>query len=166
MTESDTTRPATWQDVKQVASILARHGVKYALIGGYALAAHGIVRFSEDIDILVSPDEDNTRRWILALSELPDGAAQELAGEEATLWEGEGPLAIRINDEFTIDVMAAACGHVWAELSSDVEIKVVDGQPIQVLGVESLLLTKQGMRDRDRADAQVLRELIAAKQRS
>lgn len=154
------TRPATWEDVKRVAALLAREGVAYCLIGGYALAAHGVVRFSEDIDILVAPDSENTRRWIRALSALPDAAAAELAGDEADLWTGDGPLAIRINDEFTVDVMAAACGHSWHELAPHIQEKTVDGQTIAVLGPEGLLLTKEGMRDRDRADAQVLRHLI------
>lgn len=161
MTEEATTRPATWEDVLTVARAFESHGVKYALIGGYALAAHGIVRFSEDVDVLVAPDEENTRRWVAALCELPDRAAAELEGEEATLWEGEGPLAIRINDEFTIDVMASACGHPWAELEALVEHKQLDGRSVRVLGLEGLLRTKEGMRDKDRADARILRHLLA-----
>jgi Nucleotidyl transferase AbiEii toxin, Type IV TA system len=158
---TETTRPATWEDICWVARLLDEHHVKYALIGGYALAAHGIVRFSEDVDVLVAPDVENTRRWVAALSELPDGAAKELAGEEATLWEGDGPLAIRINDEFTVDVMASACGHDWAELAPTIESKLIDAQVIRVLSLEGLLLTKEGMRDKDRADARVLRQVLA-----
>lgn len=56
------TRPATWEDVKHLARLLEEEGVEYALIGGYAIAAHGYVRFSEDVDILVNPSRDNTRR--------------------------------------------------------------------------------------------------------
>src|SRR5262245_39989975 len=109
------TRPATWEDVKQLAAYLREAGVDYALIGGYAIAAHGYVRFSEDIDILVNPSRENARRWIEALSRLPDGAVKELAGQD-DIFEREGHHAIRINDEFTVDVMPAACGHSFAEL--------------------------------------------------
>jgi hypothetical protein len=72
------TRPATWDDVKNLARYLEEAGVDYALVGGYAIAAHGFNRFTEDIDILVGPAPQNSRRWILALSRLPDGAASEL----------------------------------------------------------------------------------------
>lgn len=75
------TRPATWEDVKALATLLNDAGVDYALVGGYAIAAHGFVRQSEDIDVLVSSDPENSRRWILALSKLPDAAARELAAE-------------------------------------------------------------------------------------
>jgi len=66
------------------------------------------------------------------------------------------------NDEFTIDVMASACGHDWAELEPAIVNKLVDDQTVRVLGLEGLLLTKEGMRDKDRADAEMLRRLIAA----
>ncbi len=156
------TRPATWDDVVILARLLRAENVRFALIGGYALAAHGLVRFSEDIDILVSPDEVNTERWIRALSNLPDHAASELFGER-DLFGGDGPQAIRINDEVTIDVMAAACGHSWSELELYIEEKVVDGEPIPVLSAQGLLLTKEGMRDKDRADAHALRALLGMK---
>ena len=156
---ADTTRPATWEDVKLLANLLADEGARWALIGGYGIAAHGFVRFSEDVDILVDPSPANTRRWIAALANLPDGATRELAGQE-DLFEREGPYAIRVNDEFTVDVMPSACGHGWAELEKFVEERVVDGVVLPVLGLEGLLLTKQGMRDKDRADAAVLRRAI------
>jgi hypothetical protein len=46
------TRPATWEDVKRLAQYFEQEGVEYALIGGYGLAAHGLARFTEDIDVL------------------------------------------------------------------------------------------------------------------
>ena len=79
------TRPATWEDVKRLARYLEEAAVEYALIGGYALAAHGLVRATEDIDLLVDPSPENSRRWIMALSRLPDGAARELEREPDVL---------------------------------------------------------------------------------
>jgi hypothetical protein len=151
---ADTTRPATWEDVKLLANLLADEGARWALIGGYGIAAHGFVRFSEDVDILVDPSPANTRRWIAALANLPDGATRELAGQD-DLFEREGPYAIRVNDEFT------GC-HAFRMRPREkfVEERVVDGVVLPVLGLEGLLLTKQGMRDKDRADAAVLRRAI------
>lgn len=153
------TRPATWEDVKAVARFLNEAGCHYALIGGYAIAAHGYVRFSEDVDILVDPAPDNTRRWIEALARLPDQASLELRGEE-DIFQREGPYAVRINDVFTVDILPAACGHGWDELRQFIEDVDVDGEPIRVLNLEGLLLTKQGMRDKDRADRQVIEQAL------
>jgi hypothetical protein len=149
------TRPATWDDLKRVAEYLNAEQVEYALIGGYAIAAHGFNRFSEDLDILVNPSRENTARWIKALSHLPDRATAELSGQD-DIFEREGHYAIRVNDEFTVDMMPSACGHSWAELASHIEDFSLDGTVVKVLGLEGLLLTKEGMRDRDRADRSVL----------
>jgi hypothetical protein len=55
------TRAATYEDVIHLAALLEREHVEYALIGGYALALQGIVRLTEDIDILVDPTPENAR---------------------------------------------------------------------------------------------------------
>lgn len=138
------TRPATWEDVVQAARLLNRAGVRYLLVGGYALAAHGYVRMTEDIDIAVAPDRESSRRWVLALSRLPDGAARELAGE-ADPFEGDHLRAIRINDEFTVDVLPSVCGISFAELERHREWMTLDGERIPVLDLHGLLKTKQGV---------------------
>jgi hypothetical protein len=151
------TRPATWEDVTHLARRLEKAGASYALIGGYALAAHGFNRFSEDVDLLIDPDPGNVEKVIAALSELPDGAARELSKTE---FAERGPGAVRINDEFTVDLMPAACGHVWTELSPFIETVDVDGVALRVLSKRGLLMTKEGMREKDRADAVVLRRAL------
>ncbi len=156
---TETTRPATWDDLIQLATHLNAAQARYALIGGYALAAHGYNRFSEDLDILVDPSQDNTPRWIEALATLPDAAVTELR-DQPDIFAREGNYAIRINDEFTIDVMPAACGHSWEELSPYITNIEIEGVSIRVLSLEGLLLTKEGMREKDRADAVVIRRAL------
>lgn len=154
-------RPATWEDVIATARLLNRYQVRYLLVGGYALAAHGYVRMTEDIDIAVAPDPDNSRRWVLALSELPDGAAQVLADENDP-FEGDYLHAIRINDEITIDVMPSVAGVAFSELEEHAQIMLLDGVPVPVLGLHGLWKTKQGLRPKDQADAAVLGRAIEA----
>jgi hypothetical protein len=105
------------------------------LIGGYALAAHGMLRQTEDIDLLVDPSLENSRRWILALSRLPDGAARELAADP-DVFAAQKSYAVRINDEITV-----------------VEL---EGVPPRVLSLEGLLKTKAGDRPKDRLDAEAI----------
>jgi hypothetical protein len=147
------TRAATYDDLVHVIELLDREGVHYAVIGGYALALQGIVRLTEDIDILVEPTLDNARRWIRALSQLPDGAAKELEGDETV---HEEPYAIRINDEFTVDVMNSASGLTWAELAP--YRTRVDGVP--VVSLEGLLRMKERGRLKDQADAEMIRKAL------
>lgn len=60
------TRAATYQDLLRVAALLEEESVEYALIGGYALALQGIVRLTEDVDVMVEPSIENARRWVRA----------------------------------------------------------------------------------------------------
>jgi hypothetical protein len=149
------TRAATYQDVLRIAKLLDDEHVEYALIGGYALALQGIVRLTEDVDILVEPTLENTRRWVRALSKLPDGAAKELEGDDTL---HEELYAIRINDEFTVDVMNSASGFSWKDLLP--YRRRIDG--INVLSLEGLLLMKAKGRLKDQADAEAIRRALAA----
>jgi hypothetical protein len=154
------TRPATWEDLKRLAKLLNDAHAEYALVGGYAIASHGFSRQSEDIDLLVNPDVANSRRWIVALSQLPDQAVRALEGEP-DVFAHDKRYALRVNDEFTIDVMPSAGGHSWAEMQKYVETIDLDGIPLRVLNLEGLLLTKQGDRPKDQMDASILRQALA-----
>lgn len=153
------TRPATWEDVKLVARYLNEAGVEYALIGGYALAAHGIIRLTVDIDVVVNPSAANSRRWIVALSRLPDGAARELQAD-ADVFAAEKRYAIRVNDDFTVDVLPGAGGCSWDDLRPHVTQVDIDDVPVKVLDFEGLLKTKQGLRPKDQLDAEAIRRAI------
>jgi hypothetical protein len=158
------TRPATWEDVKTLARYLQEAGVQYALVGGYAIAAHGFNRFSEDIDILVDPSAENSKRWIVALGRLPDGAANELSNE-SEVFADDKRYAIRINDEFTVDVMPSIAGLSWEEMRSHIIDADIDGIPLRLLDLPGLLRTKQGVRPKDQMDAAVISRAIEALQK-
>ena len=158
------TRPATWDDLKRIARYFNEAGVEYALIGGYALAVHGLVRQTEDIDILVNPSAANSSRWIVALSRLPDGAARELESAP-DVFAGQKLYAIRINDEITVDVLPSAAGIGWDELRDSIAQVDLDGERLRVLSLEGLLKTKSGARPKDQADAQAITHALEALKR-
>ena len=153
------TRAASWDDVKHLATLLNDAGVEYALVGGYAISAHGFIRMTEDIDILVEPSAENSRRWILALSRLPDGAAKELL-DEPDIFKDDTRYAVRINDDFTVDVMPSVAGHGWQEMKAHITRQQVDEVSIPVLDLPGLLKTKQGVRPKDIADAAMIRAAL------
>ncbi len=155
------TRPATWEDVKVIARYLDEAGAEYALVGGYALSAHGFNRFTEDIDVLVNPSPENSRRWIAALAKLPDGAVRELVAKP-DVFAADKSYAVRINDEFTVDVMPSVGGLSWAELRAHITTLRLDDQSVRVLDLPGLLKTKQGSRPKDQMDAAVISAALAA----
>lgn len=48
-------RPPRLQ-AEPLLSTLRRHGVEFVVIGGFSLAAHGVVRGTQDIDIVPAPE--------------------------------------------------------------------------------------------------------------
>ena len=62
------------QALLRVCALLNQHGAKYLIAGGYACILHGMVRTTEDVDILIDESPDNYQRVIDALSELEDHA--------------------------------------------------------------------------------------------
>ena len=56
-------------------------GVDYVVVGGFAVIAHGVIRATDDLDIVPGPDRDNLERLANLLSELearPLGVDAEL----------------------------------------------------------------------------------------
>lgn len=51
----------------ELLASLRKHGVDFVVIGGYALAPHGVVRATKDIDIVPEPSQDNLARLAAAL---------------------------------------------------------------------------------------------------
>ena len=49
------------QDYKDLLSAFHAHGVKYLIVGGYAVILHAQPRFTKDIDFFIRPDPANAR---------------------------------------------------------------------------------------------------------
>ena len=57
-------------DPEPLLGAVVDHGVALIVVGGYAVAAHGHVRATKDIDVCPDPAEDNLRRLGAALAAL------------------------------------------------------------------------------------------------
>ena len=68
--------------------------------------------------------------------------------------------AVRVNDEFTVDILPRAAGHGWDELKSHITQINLDGVAVKVLDLEGLLKTKEGLRPKDQLDAAAIRRAI------
>ncbi len=111
------------------------------------------MRLTEDVDVLVRPTLENAERWVRALSDLPDHAARELEND-STLHEEL--YAIRINDEFSVDVMNSASGFTW----NDLQPYMVRVEGIHVVNLHGLYLMKKNGRLKDQADAEQIRKAL------
>jgi len=62
-----------YQDYKDLLSAFHAHGVRYLIVGGYAVVFHAQPRFTRDIDFFIKADLANARATYAALAEF--GAA-------------------------------------------------------------------------------------------
>lgn len=53
--------------IEDLIKLLNERSAEYIIIGAQALAAHGYVRATEDLDILINPTKDNVARVRAAL---------------------------------------------------------------------------------------------------
>jgi hypothetical protein len=55
---------------EQILSLLIRNEVRFAVVGGVAVVLHGVMRFTNDLDIIVDLEQENVRRLLLAMEQL------------------------------------------------------------------------------------------------
>jgi hypothetical protein len=58
-----------YQDFKELLSVLNAHGVKYLVVGAYAVSIHAQPRATKDLDIWVQADGANAKAVFPALGE-------------------------------------------------------------------------------------------------
>jgi len=142
----------------RVCRLLNAAGAQYLLCGGQACILHGLVRTTEDVDILIEPSEENCRRVIEGLSGLEDGAARELT--PADLIEN---VVVKVADEVEVDVSTRAWKVSFAEALPGAKEAVVEGVRIPYLGLADLIASKETYREQDALDRARLRALQEAR---
>lgn len=55
------------QDFKEFFELLNNQGVRYLVVGGYAVNLHGYPRYTKDIDVWIERVEENIDRLLQAL---------------------------------------------------------------------------------------------------
>ncbi|MBI3462630.1 MAG: hypothetical protein HY000_06150 [Planctomycetes bacterium] len=58
------------RSVEAIVRALNDAGVRYLIVGGLAVVAHGYLRFTADVDLIVDLHEENLRRALAALEPL------------------------------------------------------------------------------------------------
>ncbi len=131
---------------------LNAENVEYVLFGGQAVNLHGILRFTDDIDLFISPASENVDRLRRALRKvwadpsIDEIRAEDLAGEYAVVRYGTP-------DDFYIDLVSRL-GDAYA--FADMEYEWIDRGGIRArLATPRMLyrMKKNTVRPLDRADA-------------
>jgi hypothetical protein len=135
-------------------------GVEFLVVGAHALAAHGLVRATKDLDIWVRPEPENARRVVNALgafgAPLHDLSVEDLSRPGLIFQIGVEP--IRIDVITAID--GVAFDHAWAER---LEASFAD-QTVSVLSRRHLIINKRAAaREQDLLDVKWLEKTKSKK---
>ena len=137
-----------------VCRLLNEEGAEYLVVGAWALILNGLIRATEDVDILIAENPSNCQKVIAALSRLPDGAATELVPEDFA----ENSF-VKIVDEIEVDVGIRAWSVTYKEAFPNAQKTTVEGVIIPFLSLTDLIRSKQTHRDQDRVDLENLLRL-------
>ena len=136
-------------DFRDLLSAFNANGVECLVVGAYALAAHGRVRATGDLDVWVRAAPDNAARVMKALTEfgapLHDLTLADLSQVGVVFQVGVAPLRI--------DILTGIDGVTFEDAwSTRVQTRVFD-QSVAVLSVEHLIRNKRAVgRPQDLAD--------------
>lgn len=141
------------RDFRDLLAEFNAHGVEYLVVGAYALAAHGHLRATKDLDIWIRPEARNASRVLEALrafgAPLHDLTEADLTTPGLVFQIGVPPVRI--------DVLTAIDGVEFVDAwPARMLVRFVD-QPVAVLSKMHLILNKRAAgRTQDMADIEWL----------
>ena len=140
-------------DFKELLLAFNAHSVEYLIVGAHALAAHGHVRATKDLDLWVRPEESNAQKVLQSLSDfgapLSDLTVDDLSRKKTIFQIGLPPLRI--------DIITDIDGVEFAEAWPDRVETSFGGVPAFVLSRHHLIANKKTTaRLQDLADVQQL----------
>lgn len=140
-------------DFRDLLSAFNAHGVDFLVVGAHALAAHGHVRATGDLDVWVRPEASNAKRVLEALkafgAPLADLDAADLVREGTVFQIGVAPLRI--------DVLTSIDGVEFDEAWADRLMAKFAGLGVPVLSARHLVKNKRTVaRAQDLADVEWL----------
>jgi hypothetical protein len=149
-------------DLRALLEQLHTRDVRFVVIGGVAVAAHGYVRGTEDLDVVPDPDPTNLERLAATLDELEStlptvkGRRFDLASDAGVIRRGGNVTA---DTRFGgLDVVQRARGvPAYTQLDEDAVDSELLGIPVRVCSLARLREMKEAQgRAQDKADLENL----------
>ena len=150
-------------DFRDLLVELADASADFMVVGGHAVAFHGHVRATKDLDILVRATPDNAKRVYQALAAY-GAPLQAFEVNDADFATYDGVLQIGV-PPFRVDILNRADGITFDEAARDGDAFELDGRTIPVIGRAALIKNKRAAgRAQDVADAEALSSLEPAEE--
>ena len=142
-------------DFRELLALLNVHNVEYVIVGGYALAFHGVPRYTGDLDILVKPVPGNAQQILAALEEFGFGSLG-LTAEDFILPDQVVQLGV---PPVRVDFITSLTGVPWMEVFAGRVAGRYGDVPVYFIGRDQFIANKRATgRKRDWADLEALGE--------
>lgn len=158
-------------DIRDIISALNTSGVRFLVVGGLAVNAHGYVRATVDLDLVIGLETANIIAGLNALQgigyqpKIPITAEQFANAELREKFRAEkGMLVLQLwcdaRRQTPIDIFVHEPFDFDTEWQTAVRFDFDDGLKIPVVNLPTLLAMKEAAgRDKDRVDIAYLRKL-------
>jgi hypothetical protein len=142
-------------DFKELLNILENYKVRYLVVGGYAVMKYTEPRFTKDLDLWVSTDEENSKAVFNALREFGaplKGLTQKDFSEKGYFYQmGNPPLRL--------DIMMSIPGVEFEESWNNRIETEIDGLTVPFISKQDLLKAKEASgRAQDMIDVENLKK--------
>ena len=149
------------EDYRDMLHALFDEKVKFLLVGAYALAAHGYLRATMDIDIWVMPSTENADAVLRALrhfgAPLHNLTKDDLQKDETIFQIGIAPRRI--------DIITSATGLQFEETYRRSLSVNIEGIEVHIPSIDDLIRNKRASGGtKDLADAEALESLKNSEQ--
>ncbi len=142
-------------DYKELLELLNAHNVDYIIVGAYALAFHGVPRFTGDIDIFVKPESKNAERIVAVLKEFGFGS---LDLDKSDFQQPDQVIQLGV-PPVRVDLLTSLTAVPWHKAYSGKVEGTYGDVPIYFLGRKEFLANKKALgRKKDLADIEALGE--------
>ena len=126
-------------DFSEFLKLLNVHEVRYLLIGGHAVAFHGYVRSTADMDLWVPTDIGNARQLVAAMRAF----GFDLSELKPELFLAKDKLIRMGNPPMQIEIMTDIPGVSFETSYKNRERTFVNGTAVNVIGLEDLKQNKR-----------------------
>mgnify|MGYP005866018741 CR=1 FL=1 len=143
------------EDYKDMLQCFAAEGVRFLLVGAYALAAHGYPRATLDIGFWVDPTRENARAVLRALARF-GAPLDQLSEDDMTRHDTIFQMGVPPR---RIDIITGADGLSFEETHARAQRIEVDGMGVRIPNREDMIRNKRASgRKKDLLDAEWLEE--------
>jgi predicted nucleotidyltransferase len=140
-------------DFRDLLAEFVRSGVRFVVVGGYAVGHHAKPRATKDLDLLVSGSNDNLARVADALERFGATGSVVQAAREM----GPTDIVYLGAEPVRVDILRSADGIDTEQTISRADKLALDELTIPVIALEDLIANKRASgRARDLADVELL----------